>query len=180
MNETEMVEKLKELAREDMELGLIAELVYVYGRSLDEVLCLKWDDIDFQDESIAFNIHRQGQESQIRCPLQGNERSVLNKVGLMETLQEYKGEDAGKYLFLESSDSSVQSKKRTFQKFLQRHDLTSQGLRKMRGLHLYSKGVSVETIQRVYLHKERSTTMNYLGLKKEALGVDIDVALSIF
>ena len=172
--EKEMIDILEEMSKENAELGLIAKVVYCYGRTLDEVVSLKLSDIDFESETIMFHVHSQGKKTPIRCSLKGNRGCVLNKLNIMKSLQYYNRKNQGDPLFLKTAESSIPSKKRIVQRFLYKYNLTSQGLRKMRGIHLYEKGVGVESIQELYLHKERSTTIKYLGLKKEKLALDRD------
>lgn len=179
ITERETIHKLNDLSEENLQLGLMAKLIYCYGRKLEEVMTLTWsENVDLNLENIVFNVHVYSDVYRLPFKVRGFERSVLNELHILEDLQEYQRQSQGDYLFFDSS--SKDSKKRTLQMFLKKHGLSANALRKMRGVHLYWKGVNIETIQSLYTHNEKSTTMRYLGLKKEDLVLDTNFIICTF
>ena len=163
VDKKQLNELLYYISKDNRKYGLIFKLVYVYGRSIQEVLSLKCGDVD--EHSIEFELPRE------------RFNFILDKRLGGDLLDYITGKDLGRedYIFIDNADyinkysknlnyylNSIigELNKTVFNRKCP--SLVNSDLRNLRGQHLFLDGASVNVINELYRNRNIQTTKNHI------------------
>lgn len=165
-------EKLNELlyylSTDNFKNTLILKIAYIYGKNMREVLILKSEDINIDDETITFNIYK----DKVTYPLK---KELLDELLGYIYDQELNPQD---YIFKESGERVHMSIKKlnnylhstilSLNKILdlQLPELTTKDFKIMRGQHLYLDGVDIRLVHEFISGNNIKVTKNILNFKE--------------
>lgn len=172
MSKTDVNKLLLEVMNENVEYGLILSMQYIYGRNPGDVLELKKEDIDLNENTIKFRLSK----SNLKVPIAIDIYELL--VNHLNSLS-----DDEEYVFLNKDvdyKSNVLSKRINYYLNVKINELnkgvnhrlskiTNRDLKMLRGQHLYLENVPMEVIHELYNNFNYSETRNmidYEGLNE--------------
>ena len=156
------------VGKDNFKMGIILKLIYIYGKEGKAVLTMKWNQIDFNANTISFKDHP--------FPLTRD---------LRDELLEFKSE--GEYLFLEgtteeSFENDIDILRKRIRYYLDntvkrldvdhkiRHSgLSITDLKRLRGQHLLFDGVDISIVMDLYCQKKGTSTQFKKYLEYDAL-----------
>lgn len=170
MSKTDINKLLIETLKERSDYGLIMSLQYIYGKNVGDVLELKKEDVDLDNNEIIFKSGK----SDLKVPIVVDIYDIL--------INHVNGLDGEEYLFLNSDvnyNHNVMSKRINYylnnkidelnkNSTYKLSKITNRDLKMLRGQHLYLENVPLEIIHELYNNFNLSETrkmINYEGLK---------------
>lgn len=174
LTDKEILEYLNFIQTKDIHKAkaLFFKLQYYYARRSEEIAILKVQDIDFNNNSISFDIAKKKEETRLNILLLEDV-----KKDLLEHIErnDLRPED---YIFLEDI-SKKDSFKRNLRDYLDRNSnkdikqlfnkdvtLKTHDFRRLGGQQLYLKGVELEVLQKLYYHDDLNQTIDYLQIQE--------------
>ena len=171
-------ELLKRIGEDNYIYGVILKITYLYARSIGEVGELQRKDIDFDNDTINFQIFNNDREK-VKYPIC---KDIYND--LQHITEDKQSEE---YIFDEYIDHTKirawlniyfynKCPELTDLDFLKGVVLTTQDFRILRGQHLFLDGVDIKTINQLYQHKNMNSTKNlikYDELKRKEITTDM-------
>ena len=170
LDKKQVNELLKLISEDNFRNGLILKLVYIYGRSIGDVLRLRKRDIDLKHNTIDFNLKNNVNRSFV---LHKNIRSDL-----LNYINDYSSDD---YLFIDVDDDFVVQDTNVYSNALNRylelflrflnHDgviswhcpsLVCTDFKVLRGQHLFVDGAPVKVVNDLYCNTNISSTKSMI------------------
>lgn len=156
LSKYELNQFLYDVSCSDRVHGLILKLCYVYGRTIGDVAYLKKDSLDFEEGLITFS------EGEVSFPIDSSLYEDLIMLCDGKSDEEYIFSDD-----IEPSEIMVFLNYLLYDKyssFLKSRGvrLTTDDFRVLRGQHLYLDGVSLESLQLLYSHKNINSTKSLI------------------
>ena len=165
MSKTDVNKLLFEVTQEYPDYGLILSMQYIYGKNPGDVIELKKEDIDFNNNTIRFKLSK----SNIRLPIVPDIYGLL--VNHIDNLP-----DDEEYVFLffyVDYKSNILSKRINYYLNIKINELnkgvnhrlnkiTNRDLKMLRGQHLYLENVPMEVIHELYNNFNYTETRNMI------------------
>lgn len=184
----EYIQILNLLQEEPLMYQVLIQLAFVTGCRRGELVALKWDDIDFKQNTVTINKSNYqitGNSVQTKLPkTKGSIRTIALSSSIMPLLESYKQQQQEKlkmysitdyenWLFTQWNGSAINPSTPThwFSKFLKKNNIAHRkfhAIRHTSATLLLSSGTDIKTVSSRLGHEDITITNRYLHMVKES------------